>query len=963
LPTAAIAPHSAEFLVTTDYKASVFLPKTDFPMRAGLPKKEPELLKRWADMKLWDRLRADSKGRPKFVLHDGPPYANGNLHIGHALNKILKDLVSRTQQMLGKDSHYVPGWDCHGLPIEWKIEEQYRAKKQDKDQVPIVEFRRECRAFADHWITVQREEFKRLGVDGDWDNYYSTMKYESEAVIVRELGKFLLNGGLYKGSKAVLWSVVEKTALAEAEIEYHDHTSDTIHVRFPVVKSKGGKLDGAAIVIWTTTPWTMPGNRALAYGRDIAYALVEVAAVAEGSKAKVGEKLVLARDLVDAIAAETKFTPKIVAEVSADDLEGLIAAHPFRGQGFEFDVRLLPGDFVTADAGTGFVHIAPGHGADDYELGVANGVEVPDTVAEDGTYYPHVPLFAGKRVYTPDGKKGDANRTAIALLDEAGKLLASGRITHSYPHSWRSKAPVIFRNAPQWFIAMDKPIPEIGGTLREKALAAIDATRFVPRAGYNRLRSMIETRPDWNVSRQRAWGVPIAVFVDKKTGEPLRDAEVMGRVVEAFRTEGADAWFESPPERFLGNKYDAADFEQVTDILDVWFDSGCTHAFTLEGNDQLKWPADLYLEGSDQHRGWFHSSLLESCGTRGRAPYDGVLTHGFTLDEQGRKMSKSLGNITAPQTVCDQYGADILRLWVVGTDYTEDQRIGPEILKHQAEAYRRLRNTLRYLLGSLDGYSSDETVAHADMPELDRWVLHRLAELDAVLRRAVDDYDFHTIATELHNFCAVDLSAFYFDIRKDSIYCDAAGTLRRRAARTVMAEVFSFLTAWLAPITCFTAEEAWLARPGDMPDGKAESVHLRLYPTIPASWFDAALGEKWKTVRALRRVVTGALELERAEKRIGSSLQAAPVVYATPDYVKAFEGLDLRDICITSGGELVAGEAPAGAFTLPDVAGVAVLPTLAEGTKCARCWQVLEEVGKSPVHPLICGRCEEAVAA
>ena len=589
-------------------------------MRAGLAKKEPELLKRWADMKLWDRLRADSRGRPKFVLHDGPPYANGNLHIGHALNKILKDLVSRTQQMMGKDSHYVPGWDCHGLPIEWKIEEQYRAKKQDKDQVPIVEFRRECRAFADHWITVQREEFKRLGVDGDWDNYYSTMKYESEAVIVRELGRFLMNGGLYKGSKAVLWSVVEKTALAEAEIEYHDHTSDTIHVRFPVVQSKGGKLDGAAIVIWTTTPWTMPGNRALAYGKDVAYALVEVSAVAEGSKAKVGERLVLARDLVDAIAEETKFTPKIVAEISTDDLEGLIAAHPFRGQGFEFDVRLLAGDFVTADAGTGFVHIAPGHGADDYELGVANGVEVPDTVAEDGTYYPHVPLFAGKRVYTPEGKKGDANRTAIALLDEAGKLLASGRITHSYPHSWRSKAPVIFRNAPQWFIAMDKPIPEIGGTLREKALAAIDATRFVPRAGYNRLRSMIETRPDWNVSRQRAWGVPIAVFVDKKTGEPLRDAEVMGRIVEAFRAEGADAWFESPPERFLGNKYDAADFEQVTDILDVWFDSGCTHAFTLEGNDRLKWPADLYLEGSDQHRGWFHSSLLESCGTRGRAP-------------------------------------------------------------------------------------------------------------------------------------------------------------------------------------------------------------------------------------------------------------------------------------------------------------------------------------------------------
>jgi isoleucyl-tRNA synthetase len=932
-------------------------------MRGGLPKKEPELLQRWADMKLYDRLRAESKGRPKFVLHDGPPYANGHLHIGHALNKILKDLVSRTQQMLGKDSHYVPGWDCHGLPIEWKIEEQYRAKKQDKDQVPVVEFRKECRAFADHWISVQREEFKRLGVDGDWDNYYSTMKYSSEATIVGELGKFLMNGGLYKGSKAVLWSVVEKTALAEAEIEYHDHTSDTVHVRFPVVKSKDGTLDGASIVIWTTTPWTMPGNRALAYGKEIAYALVEVAAVEEGSKAVVGEKMVLARDLVGVVGEAAKFTPKILRDVPADELEGLIAAHPFRGQGFEFDVRLLPAEFVTADAGTGFVHIAPGHGADDYELGIANGVEVPDTVAEDGTYYPHVPLFAGKRVYTPEGKKGDANRTSIALLDAAGKLLASGRITHSYPHSWRSKAPVIFRNAPQWFISMDKPIAEIGGTLREKALAAIDATRFVPRAGYNRLRSMIETRPDWNVSRQRAWGVPIAVFVNKKTGEPLRDPEVMGRVVEAFRSEGADAWFASPPERFLGNKYNAQDFDQVTDILDVWFDSGCTHVFTLEGNPDLKWPADLYLEGSDQHRGWFHSSLLESCGTRGRAPYDGVLTHGFTLDEQGRKQSKSLGNVVAPQVVCDQYGADILRLWVVGTDYTEDQRIGPEILKHQAEAYRRLRNTLRYLLGSLEGFSAAERVTPEEMPELERWVLHRLAELDVVLRKAVDDYDFHTIGTELNTFCSGDLSAFYFDIRKDSIYCDAPSALRRRAGRTVMAEVFSFLTAWLAPVTCFTAEEAWLARPKDMPDGAADSVHLRLYPEIPSGWLDPALGEKWKTVRALRRVVTGALELERAEKRIGSSLQAAPHVHAAPEYSAAMKGLDLTEICITSGGDLAGGEAPAGAFTLPDVAGVAVVPALASGTKCARCWQVLEEVGKSAKHPLICQRCEGAVEA
>jgi isoleucyl-tRNA synthetase len=759
----------------------------------------------------------------------------------------------------------------------------------------------------------------------------------------------------------VLWSVVEKTALAEAEIEYHDHTSDTVHVRFPVLKSKGGKLDGASVVIWTTTPWTMPGNRALAYGKDIAYGLVEVEAVGEGSKAHVGEKMVLAKDLVGAVAGAARFTPRVLADVSAEDLEGLVAAHPLRGQGYDFDVRLLQGDFVTADAGTGFVHIAPGHGADDYELGIANGVEVPDTVAEDGTYYPHVPLFAGLQVYTSVGKKGPANKLVTEALDKAGKLLASGRITHSYPHSWRSKAPVIFRNAPQWFIAMDKPIAEIGGTLREKALAAIDATRFVPRAGYNRLRSMIETRPDWNVSRQRAWGVPIAVFVDKKSGEPLRDPEVMARVVEAFKAEGADVWFESPPERFLGNKYKAEDYEQVKDILDVWFDSGSTHAFTLEGNPDLKWPADLYLEGSDQHRGWFHSSLLESCGTRGRAPYDGVLTHGFTLDEQGRKMSKSLGNITAPQAVCDQYGADILRLWVVGTDYTEDQRIGPEILKHQAEAYRRLRNTLRYLLGSLAGYSAAEKVDFIELPELERWVLHRLAELDSVMRQAVEDFDFHTIATELHNFCAVDLSAFYFDIRKDAIYCDAPKALRRRAARTVMAELFSFLTAWLAPITCFTAEEAWLMRPNDVPDGAAESVHLRLYPAVPNTWLDGPLGEKWKTVRNLRRVVTGALELERAEKRIGSSLQAAPHVHVAPEYLAAMKGVDLAEVCITSGGDLVEGPVPEGAFTLPDVAGVGVVPALAKGEKCARCWQVLEEVGTSAKHPLICVRCEGAV--
>jgi isoleucyl-tRNA synthetase len=950
--------------VTADYRSTVFLPETDFPMRAGLPKKEPELLAFWAKLGLFERLRAQSKGREKFILHDGPPYANGDIHIGTALNKILKDVVTKSQQMLGKDSHYVPGWDCHGLPIEWKIEEEYRLKNKDKDQVPINEFRQQCRAFAEHWIGVQRAQFKRLGVIGDWDNPYSTMAFESEAVIVAELGKFLMNGGLYKGAKPVMWSVVEKTALAEAEVEYHDHKSVTLHARFAVRKPSRPELEGASILIWTTTPWTIPANRALAVGADIDYGVFTVESCGEGSGAKPGEKLVFATALKDAVLAAAKITEvSLAASLKGADLVGTACAHPLASldKFYGRDSEVFLGDFVTIDTGTGVVHIAPSHGADDFELGRKHGIQAEDYVADDGAYFPRVALFAGKRVYTELGKPGDANGAVIARLAEAGTLLAKGSLTHSYPHSWRSKAPVIFRCTPQWFIAMDEPINGIPGTLREVALKAIDDTRFVPPAGQTRLRSMIEQRPDWCVSRQRAWGVPIAVFVDKETGQPLRDQKVMDRIVAAFREQGADAWFENPL-RFLGPDHDPARYEPVMDILDVWFDSGSTHAFTLEGRPELRWPASLYLEGSDQHRGWFHSSLLESCGTRGRAPYDAVLTHGFTMDEHGRKMSKSLGNTIAPQDVCDQFGADILRLWVVGSDYVEDQRIGPEILKLHADAYRRLRNTLRYLLGNLSGFSDAERVAAKDMPELERWVLHRMAELDVEFRQAVDDFDFHLISTSLHNFCAVDLSALYFDIRKDAIYCDAPDTQRRRAARTVLHELFSFITAWLAPFACFTAEEAWLARPSAATDGLEESVHLRTYPKIPATWLDEALGEKWRGVRALRRVVTGALEIERSEKRIGSSLQAAPTVYATPDYVAALAGLDLAEICIVSDARLVQGEAPAGAFTLPEVPGVGVVPGKALGEKCARCWQVLPEVGRSAAHPTLCLRCESTVA-
>jgi isoleucyl-tRNA synthetase len=925
-----------------------------------LPKREPEMVASWKQMNLFKRLRETSKGREKFILHDGPPYANGNIHIGHALNKILKDVINRSQQMMAKDAFYIPGWDCHGLPIEWMIEEKYRKAGKNKDEVPIIDFRKECREFAAHWIDVQREEFRRLGVEGDWDNPYTTMTNAAEAQIAAEIGKFLMNGGLFRGSKPVLWSVVEKTALAEAEVEYKEHTSDTIWVKFPVVKAPAKELEGANVVIWTTTPWTIPGNRALAYGAAMDYVAIEVTGVGEGALVKTGERLIVAEALKGAFETEAKITgTKTVWSGKGSDLKGIVTKHPFAGldsyyAGFE--VPAHAGDFVTTDAGTGFVHIAPGHGADDYVLGTANGIEVPQTVDPDGAYFAHVGLFAGKRVLTPYGKKGDANGAVIEKLKEAGALVASSTLTHEYPHSWRSKAPLIFRNTPQWFISMEK------NDLRKIALSEIEKTRFVPPQGQNRLYSMIKNRPDWVISRQRAWGVPIAVFVNKQTQELLRDQQVMDRVTEIFTKEGSDAWFASPASRFLGNDYNPDDFEQIKDIVDVWFESGSSHAFVLEPRQDadLKWPADLYLEGSDQHRGWFHSSLLESCGTRKQAPFKAVLTHGFTLDEHGRKMSKSTGNVVAPQKLMEQYGADILRLWVVASDYSDDLRIGPEIMKFMADHYRRLRNTFRYLLGALDGWNESERIAAKEMPELDRWVLNRLAALDAKVRETAESYDFHSLFTELHTFCAVDLSAFYFDIRKDALYCDALGSARRRATRTVLHAVFSHLTAWLAPILAFTAEEAWRARPWK--DGE-ESVHLRVYPETPADWRDPALAARWDKIRDIRRVVTGALERARADKKIGSGLQALPTVHLTPERRAELDGVDLSEIAITSGLVLAEGAAPGEAFTLPEVGGVAVVVNLASGEKCERCWQVLTEVGDNKDHPTLCHRCSGAVEA
>jgi isoleucyl-tRNA synthetase len=916
-----------------DYRDTVFLPQTNFPMRGDLPKKEPAILARWEAMDLWGKLRAASKGRPMFILHDGPPYANGNLHIGHALNKILKDVINRTRQMAGYDANYIPGWDCHGLPIEWKIEEEYRRKKKDKDAVPVLDFRAECRSYAQHWMNVQAKEFRRLGVEGDFKQRYATMDLPSEGAIVHEICKFLMNGALNRGLRPVMWSPVEKTALAEAEIEYHDHTSTTIWVRFPIVTATDHRMENAAVVIWTTTPWTMPGNRAVAAGPEFDYSLIHVDAVNDGSLARVGEKLLVALPLLPQFLTDTGIAGHHIVHVfKGAELEGTVCAHPLRGHGYEQDTPLLQADFVTTEAGTGFVHIAPGHGEDDFHLGRAHKLDVPDTVADDGTFNAWVPLFAGEHVY----KVADH---VCAALTEAGSLVARGKIVHSYPHSWRSRAPLIFRATPQWFIRMDGP-----ERIREKALAAIDATQFVPDGGRNRIGSMIAARPDWCISRQRTWGVPIAVFVDKATGQPLRDQAVVDRIVDAFTREGADSWYSSPPARFLGNDRNPDDYEQVMDIVDVWFESGSTHAFVLE-NRGLPWPADLYLEGSDQHRGWFHSSLLESVGTRGVAPFKAVLTHGFVMDEKGYKMSKSLGNVTAPDEVADKYGADILRLWVMSSDTSDDMRIGPEILKQQSELYRRLRNTLRWVLGSLDGFSEAERLPVEQMPELERWVLHRLTELDARIRAATENYDWTGVYPEVHNFCNTDLSAFYFDVRKDAIYCDAASSLRRRAARTVLDHLHRCLTIWLAPTLCFTAEEAWTAR-----FGEEGSVHLQLFPDLPHEWRDDPLAAKWETIRAIRRRITVRIEEARAAKTIGASLQAAVTLKLAPDEALLLNEADWAEVAIVSSLHAVAGIGDENAI-------VAVAP----GEKCARCWKVLPEVGTVAAHPALCSRCAEVV--
>ena len=917
-------------------KENLNLPKTSFSMKANLPHKEPSIVEFWDKINLYKQLREQSKGKEKFILHDGPPYANGYIHMGTALNKILKDVVTRFHQMNGKDSNYVPGWDCHGLPIEWKIEEQYKKDKKNKDEVPISEFRKECREFANKWIDVQKKEFKRLGVIGDWENYYSTMSFDAEASIVRELGKFLLEGSLYKGFKPVLWSTVEKTALADAEVEYKDHTSNTIYVGFKVESSKIKILNDSQIIIWTTTPWTIPANRALAYNKNLDYTVIEIN---DSSSNFNNQKIVVASKLLDTIikGCELKKYKKIDS-FKGEDFKETICSHPFKDLGYEYQVPMLDAQFVTLEQGTGIVHCAPSHGPDDFNLCLKHGIKSVDTIDDNGRYTKYIPKFEGIHVFKAD-------EIIIEKLKECKKLLSNGKLTHSYPHSWRSKAPLVHRATPQWFISMESH------KLRNIALKAIDETKFYPRRGKIRIRSMIETRPDWCVSRQRVWGVPLPIFISKKTGEPLKDLEVIENIAKIYEKEGSDCWFSDNPQRFLGKKYNKEDFIKSNDIVEVWFDSGSTHTFVLEKRKDLKWPASMYLEGSDQHRGWFHSSLLESCGTRKRAPYESVLSHGFVVDGKGLKMSKSTGNVISPNDILHKYGADILRVWASASDYAEDLRIDFNILDQHAESYRKIRNTFRFLLGNLQDKKTDLDFTNLDIsnwPELEIYMLHQIYELDKKIKNYFKEYSFHKLYKELLQFCSQDLSAFYFDIRKDALYCEPVNSKIRKASIKFINITLDILLRWFAPILSFTTEEIY-----KIIYNNEKSIHLENFSTIPEKWLNKNLGNKWNQLKLVRQVCNVAIEVKRTNKELGSSLEADLEIFLDKKYLDLVKNIDLSEFCITSKAkaQILNGQKDLELFKLENIQGIGVLVKKAVGNKCPRCWKIFEES---------CNRCKNA---
>ena len=893
-------------------KFQINLPKTAFSMKANLPTREPEFLKFWEKINLYRELRISRKGKEKFILHDGPPYANGNIHMGTALNKILKDIIVKFHQMDGKDSVYVPGWDCHGLPIEWKIEEQYKKNKKNKNEVPVVEFRKECRSFAEKWIEVHKDQFKRLGVVGDWENYYSTMSYDAEAQIVRELGKFLKEGSLYRGFKPVLWSTVEKTALADAEVEYQDHKSDTIYASFKVKKSKIKELNDNEIVIWTTTPWTIPANKALAYNENLDYLLVKINDDGDFKD----KKIVVAEALLESVIKDCNIeSHEISKKFKGKELKDTICIHPFFNLGFDYDIPMLEARFVTTEQGTGIVHCAPSHGPDDFNLCMNNGIKAIETVDGDGKYTSNVKLFEGVHIFK-------ANPLVIEKLKDEKKLLSNGELVHSYPHSWRSKAPLVHRATPQWFISMESH------NLRSKALKAIDETNFYPSKGKERLKSMIETRPDWCVSRQRVWGVPLPIFVNKKNKEILIDDEVFENIAKIYEKEGSDCWFSDNPQKFLGKKYKAEDYEKLSDIVEVWFDSGSTHSFVLEKRDDLKWPASMYLEGSDQHRGWFHSSLLESCGTRGRAPFESILSHGFVVDGKGLKMSKSLGNVIAPEDILKKYGADILRIWVASSNYAEDLRIDYSILDQHSESYRKIRNTFRYLLGNLNDKFENidlDKIDIKELPELEQFMLHKIYVLNSNFNGYFKNYDFHNLYKELLNFCTVDLSAFYFDIRKDTLYCDPINSKKRKSSLILLNIILDILLRWFAPILSFTTEEIY-----QLVERKNKSIHLEKFLDLPKSFKNDVIYKKWLELIKIRDICNISIEEKRANKEIGSSLEADLDVKLNNKFKQIVENVDFSELCITSKAEI----------DFDEKAEVSVTTKKALGKKCKVCWKI-----------------------
>ena len=893
-------------------KTEINLPKTAFSMKANLPTREPEIIKLWNKIDLYKELRDSRKGKEKFILHDGPPYANGDIHMGTALNKILKDIIIKFHQMDGKDSVYVPGWDCHGLPIEWKIEEQYKKNKKNKNDVPIVEFRKECRSFAEKWIKIHKDQFKRLGVVGDWENYYSTMSFGAEAQIVRELGKFLKEGSLYRGFKPVLWSTVEKTALADAEVEYKDHKSDTIYVSFSVKHSKLKELNDSNIIIWTTTPWTIPANKALAYNKNLDYLVLEI----QDEGDFYNKKIVISEALKDSVIKDCgikKF--KDLKKFKGEQFQGTICQHPFINLGYDYEIPMLEANFVTTEQGTGIVHCAPSHGPDDFNLCINNGIKAIETVDGDGRYTSNVPLFEGVHIFK-------SNSVVIEKLKNEKKLLSSGELIHSYPHSWRSKAPLVHRATPQWFISMESH------KLRSKALKAIDETAFYPTKGKERLRSMIETRPDWCVSRQRVWGVPLPIFLHKKDNKILIDDEVFENIAQIYEKEGSDCWFSDDPQKFLGKKYDAKDFEKLSDIVEVWFDSGSTHSFVLEKRDDLKWPASMYLEGSDQHRGWFHSSLLESCGTRGRAPFEAILSHGFVVDGKGLKMSKSLGNVIAPEDILKKYGADILRIWVASSNYAEDLRIDYSILDQHSESYRKIRNTFRYLLGNLKDKFDDINLKDIDikkLPELEQFMLHKIYKLNRNFKEYFKNYDFHNLYKELLNFCTVDLSAFYFDIRKDTLYCDHKNSEKRKSCIILLNVILNILIKWFAPILSFTTEEIY-----QLISKKNKSIHLENFLIVPENFRNDELNDKWIELIDIRNKCNVSIEKKRANKEIGSSLEAGLKINLNSKFKDLTQKIDFAELCITSKAEISYGEYKE----------IVVNTYKAAGEKCPVCWKI-----------------------